>query len=95
MSKEEDRKAPQESGMKTDANESAAAAARAADAMHPELTFERVFSAATDDEFAGFCTACGARTDGIEPDARECACNECGANRVYGCEQLILENLFR
>ena len=81
--------------MKTNGTGNAVGASIRADEVHPDLTFDEVFSAATDDEFSGFCTACGAQTDGIEPDARQCACDECGANRVYGAEQLIIENLFR
>ena len=63
-------------------------------AVHPNLTFERVFEAATDDQFAGFCTACGAEADSIEEDARECTCEQCGADQVYGAAQMILENLY-
>ena len=63
-------------------------------AIHPSLTFKRVFEAASGDEFTGFCAACGAETEGIEPDAREDSCEDCGAKRVYGAEQLLLETLF-
>ena len=80
--------------METTVTDRAAGAGRCADTVHPDLTFERVLSAATEHEFAGFCTACGAETGGIEPDARQYRCDECGAERVYGAEQMVIENLF-
>lgn len=39
----------------------------------------------------GFCVACGAEAEGVEPDARNYKCEECGKHRVFGCEQIILE----
>ena len=44
-------------------------------------------------EHAGFCLACGVRVDGIEPDARRYLCEECGAEKVYGAEELALMGL--
>lgn len=38
----------------------------------------------------GFCTACGAEQMNIEPDAQQYPCDACGANAVYGAEQLLL-----
>ena len=38
----------------------------------------------------GFCLACGAERDGCEPDAREYPCDECGANEVFGAEEVML-----
>lgn len=38
----------------------------------------------------GFCLACGYEQDGCEPDAREYECEECGAERVFGAEELLL-----
>lgn len=43
--------------------------------------------------YCGFCTACGAECDSCEPDAREYLCKECGANKVYGAEELALMGL--
>ena len=42
----------------------------------------------------GFCLACGEVIDGIEPDARKCKCECCGANKVYGNEEIALMGLF-
>ena len=37
----------------------------------------------------GFCTACGAEADGVEPDAENYECHECGEHKVFGAEQLM------
>lgn len=42
----------------------------------------------------GFCTACGERVDGVEPDARGYDCECCGeAGTVYGAEELLMSVL--
>ncbi len=41
----------------------------------------------------GFCLACGAEVDGIEPDIRRGQCPECGAHKAYGAEELALMGL--
>ncbi len=38
----------------------------------------------------GFCMACGSEQDGVEPDARNYKCEECGEDSVYGAEDLVL-----
>jgi hypothetical protein len=38
----------------------------------------------------GFCVACGSDADGCEPDMRRGQCEICGANRVYGAEELLM-----
>jgi hypothetical protein len=42
----------------------------------------------------GFCLACGAENEGIEPDASKYTCTSCEAPKVYGAEELLLMNLF-
>ena len=42
---------------------------------------------------SGFCIACGAEKDCCEPDAREYECDECGALKVYGAEELVVMGL--
>jgi len=42
----------------------------------------------------GFCLACGAENEGIEPDARKYTCDCCEKPRVFGAEQLFLMNLY-
>lgn len=47
-------------------------------------------------EYAGYCTTCKAVTNesGVEPDAEEYMCDECGEFTVMGIEQaLILDYL--
>jgi predicted RNA-binding Zn-ribbon protein involved in translation (DUF1610 family) len=57
---------------------------------HLTFTFEAIKKAI---EFGqGFCTSCGAMRD-CEPDARQYVCDECGLNRVYGAEELVLMGL--
>ena len=54
----------------------------------------------TEDELAeldttGFCVACEAEVLGVEPDARQYACESCGEEAVYGVEELIVMGLVR
>ena len=40
---------------------------------------------------SGFCLACGTMAEThIEPDARRYHCSACGANEVYGAEELLI-----
>ena len=41
----------------------------------------------------GFCLACGEVAYGVEPDARKYRCENCGAHKVYGGEELALMGL--
>lgn len=41
----------------------------------------------------GWCLACGKTQSGVEPDARKYKCEACGAEKVYGPEELVLMNL--
>jgi predicted RNA-binding Zn-ribbon protein involved in translation (DUF1610 family) len=43
----------------------------------------------------GFCVACGVEVLGVEPDARQYACEDCGEETVYGLEELVLMGLVR
>jgi hypothetical protein len=38
----------------------------------------------------GFCLVCGCEVDGVEPDARHYRCEACGADAVFGAEELLL-----
>lgn len=46
-------------------------------------------------EYLGFCLACGAEAHNVEPDARRYTCEACGAEKVYGLEELLLMNLLQ
>lgn len=54
------------------------------------LTVDDLLEAAQDDEYKGYCVACGAEHYGIEPDARRYKCEECGQHKVYGAEEMLL-----
>ncbi len=38
--------------------------------IHPSITPERIEAAIAEDTDLGFCIACGADAEGVEPDAR-------------------------
>lgn len=38
----------------------------------------------------GFCLICGNEADGCEPDAENYECESCGAEQVFGADQLLL-----
>lgn len=54
------------------------------------LTIDRIIEAAESGDDMGFCLACGADAYGVEPDARQYECDECGKEKVYGAEELLL-----
>ena len=39
----------------------------------------------------GFCLVCGLEAEGCEPDARNYECESCGAEQVFGVEELVME----
>lgn len=55
-----------------------------------KLDFEAVMATLEADENAGFCIACGARCDNVEPDACNYECEDCGEREVFGAEHLLL-----
>jgi hypothetical protein len=57
--------------------------------MH-KPTFKAIQTALTSDECLGFCQSCGAEVSGVEPDARGLKCEICGAQEVYGYEELLV-----
>ena len=40
--------------------------------------------------YGGFCLACKQKAYGIEPDARNYNCESCGAEEVFGLEELLI-----
>ena len=38
----------------------------------------------------GICIACGEEQDNCEPEARYYRCDNCGARKVFGAEELLL-----
>jgi Zn finger protein HypA/HybF involved in hydrogenase expression len=57
---------------------------------HPSVTAERVAEAIETLEADGFCLACGEEASGVEPDACRYECEGCGAEQVYGAEEILL-----
>jgi hypothetical protein len=55
-----------------------------------KLTLSRIMEAVEADDHLGFCKACGAEAYGVEPDARNYDCEECGAAQVFGAEELLM-----
>ena len=56
-----------------------------------KLDMDRVIAAAeNEEEYIGFCIACGAEEYDVEPDARRYECDDCGANKVYGAQEILL-----
>jgi hypothetical protein len=39
----------------------------------------------------GLCIMCGHEQDGCEPDARNYTCEACGAEQVFGADELLLD----
>lgn len=38
----------------------------------------------------GFCLVCGTEHGGVEPDARNYKCESCGADQVFGADELLI-----
>jgi len=55
------------------------------------LTFPLEEVIAASEEGTGFCFACGETQSGVEPDGREYACESCGAEQVFGAEEVLLQ----
>lgn len=53
-------------------------------------TLEMIIKAIEADDNLGFCISCGAEAFGVEPDARNYECGECGAKGVFGAEELLM-----
>lgn len=58
--------------------------------IHPSISVDEIENAVRESLFGmdnpGFCNACGAGADGVEPDAQNYECECCGAHEVYGAE---------
>lgn len=62
--------------------------------VHPSITIDRLLDAVQRSyctlDNPGFCLACGEDADGCEPDARNYTCECCGAEQVFGAEELTM-----
>lgn len=61
---------------------------------HPSITLARVLEAVERSNFSldnpGFCLACGADVEGVEPDACRYPCDICDELKVFGAEELLI-----
>ena len=57
------------------------------------VDLDAAMAAVEDDSMMGFCMACGEEVGGVEPDARGYECPSCQERRVFGAEQILLENI--
>jgi hypothetical protein len=57
---------------------------------HKSITQDRVIEAIESGDYIGFCIDCGEDQEGVDPDAERYECESCGAEAVYGAEQLLL-----
>lgn len=55
-----------------------------------KINLEKLVEAIEADDNLGFCLNCGAEAFGVEPDARNYECEECGANKVFGAEEILI-----
>ena len=60
----------------------------AEDGTRHEVPFDHAANLAM--ELPGYCLRCGAYHDGVEPDACNYPCEECGTRSVYGAQELVL-----
>jgi len=56
-----------------------------------DVIIDAVVRAKTYLDNPGFCLACGAEAEDVEPDARKYKCHACDELQVYGAEELLLE----
>jgi hypothetical protein len=61
--------------------------------VHNTITADRVVDAVerhgTSLDDPGFCLACGADAEGVEPDTRKYECEACGERAVFGAEEVL------
>jgi len=63
--------------------------------LHPSIDLDTLFAAVEESQVGltdeGFCIACGASRYQVEPDARNYPCDTCGADEVFGAEEILME----
>jgi Zn finger protein HypA/HybF involved in hydrogenase expression len=48
---------------------------------------------ALESDYTGICTKCGYEQQGVEPDAMYYTCEDCGADKVIGLENMLIMGL--
>lgn len=65
--------------------------------IHKSVTLDRLIELArsnfADCTNIGVCLACGEDAPSVEPDAAKYKCDMCGANEVYGVEEVMMRGL--
>jgi DNA-directed RNA polymerase subunit RPC12/RpoP len=51
-----------------------------------ELAQQQMFGT----EDVGMCLECGHEQHGVEPDARDYACQQCGTKAIFGAQELMM-----
>ena len=57
--------------------------------IHKSITLEKVIDATKKTEYLGYCISCGHEAQGVESDAQNYECEDCGALQVFGAEELL------
>jgi hypothetical protein len=55
-----------------------------------EVILEACERHATSLDDPGFCLICGNEASGVEPDAQNYTCEACGAEQVFGADELLI-----
>ncbi len=57
-----------------------------------KITDEVIADAVADHDMSdlGYCLICGCEAGGVEPDARNYTCESCGAEQVFGAQELLM-----
>ncbi|MFW9873069.1 MAG: hypothetical protein ACFFG0_08220 [Candidatus Thorarchaeota archaeon] len=53
------------------------------------MNIDQIIEAVESGDYIGFCIKCGAEHYGVEPDARNYECEECGEFEVFGASELL------
>lgn len=58
-------------------------------------SLDDVMKAVEDDDYRGFCRECGTDAYGVEPDARNYECEDCGMREVFGAEEILIMGCYK
>jgi hypothetical protein len=59
------------------------------------ITISEMEYAELSENYGGFCIECRDEAYGVEPDARRYRCESCGANAVFGAEELLIRGVIQ
>jgi len=58
--------------------------------LTPDVIMDACERQKTELDDPGFCLICGNEAGGVEPDAENYECEACGADQVFGAEELLM-----